>query len=138
MVAIKEIIGLARTLKVLYVEDNPEARESTADLLSNIFRDVVVAVDGEDGLEKFDQKRDFDLIITDINMPKMSGIEMIARIRDTKRELPVLVLSAHGEIKYLTEAEKLGIDGYLLKPIESKPFMDTIAKTVKQIVTTQN
>ena len=128
----KKLMDFAKELRLLYVEDNKEARESTLRLLNNIFSDITVAVNGQEGLEKFHSK-DFDLILTDINMPKMSGIEMITKIREVNHDVPILMLSAHNESEYFIETIKHGIEGFLLKPIELNQFMDMIKRSIEKI-----
>ena len=128
----KELVSFSKTLKLLYVEDNENARVSMLKMLKNIFVDIVVAVDGKEGLEKF-QKSKFDLIISDINMPQMNGIEMIEKMREIDEEVPILILSAHDETNYFLELIKLGVDGFLLKPINLHQFMKLITKIVDKI-----
>ena len=128
----KKLMKFAQGLQVLYVEDNEEARESTLGLLDNIFDNITTAVNGEDGLEKF-KKDNFDLILTDINMPKMNGIEMITKIRELNRDIPILILSAYNESGYFIETIKQGVEGYLLKPIDLSQFVDMINKAVEKI-----
>ncbi len=127
-----KLIKFAQGLRVLYVEDNKEARESTLGLLENIFDNITTAVNGEDGLEKF-EKGSFDLILTDINMPKMNGMEMIDKIRETDKDVPILILSAYNESGYFIETIKQGVEGYLLKPIDLDQFLDMIKKAVEKI-----
>ena len=127
-----KLIKFAQGLRVLYVEDNKEARESTLGLLENIFDNITTAVNGEDGLEKF-KKGSFDLILTDINMPKMNGMEMIDKIRETNKDVPILILSAYNESGYFIETIKQGVEGYLLKPIDLDQFLDMIKKAVEKI-----
>ena len=98
-----KLFEFAKTLKVLYVEDNEQARESTVSLLSNIFSNIEVGVDGKDGLEKFKEQK-FDLVITDINMPIMNGLEMIEEIKKIDKDIPVIIISAHSENNYLLKA----------------------------------
>jgi len=126
------LIELGKDLKVLYVEDNKIARESTQNLLNNFFQNVVVAADGVQGLEEF-QKDRFDLIIADINMPKMNGIDMIEKIRQTDQEIPILITSAYSDSEYFVETIKLGVEGYLLKPIDLEQFTMMLQKTVEKI-----
>lgn len=126
----KEMMELAKKMRVLYVEDNEEARESMVGLLQNIFDDVTIATDGEDGLKKFRQIDGIDLIITDINMPKMNGMEMVAKVREEDEDVFILILSAHNEAEYFAESNKQRVDGYLYKPLESKQFIDTISGVV--------
>lgn len=122
----------AQELHVLYVEDNQEARESTLGLLNNIFHNITLATNGEEGLEKF-QKGNFDLILTDINMPKMNGIEMVTKIREVNQHVPILILSAYNESGFFIETIKQGVEGYLLKPIDLKQFIDMLNKSVEKI-----
>jgi CheY-like chemotaxis protein len=120
MFDIKETIATFENLKVLYVEDNQDARESTVDLLRNIFKDVIVAVDGQDGLEKFYHKKDFyDLIISDINMPKIGGIEMVRTIKQERDDISVFLLSAYNEAECPSEIE---VDARLSKPLSFDEF----------------
>ncbi len=128
----KELIKITQSLKILYVEDNEAARESTLGLLNNIFNDITIAIDGQDGLEKF-KANTLDLVLTDINMPKMNGIEMIAKIRELNKDIPILILSAYNESGYFIETIKQGVEGYLLKPIDLKQFIDMIKKATEKI-----
>ena len=129
---IKELIEFSKTLKILYVEDNEEAREQTLKLLVNFFNDIVVAIDGADGLEKFNNEK-FDLILTDINMPKLNGIEMLKQIRDKDEEIPCIIISAHNEDNYFMETIRLSVDGYILKPIDFMQFSSSLRKTIEKI-----
>lgn len=124
---LKSIITQSRNLKLLYVEDNESARASTIGVLKEFFDDIFVAVDGEDGVQKFKENK-IDIIITDINMPKMNGLEMLATIRKIDKDVFVLVFSAYNEAKYFVESIKLGVDGYLLKPLDMKQFLEVISK----------
>ncbi len=129
---LKNLVQFSRTLKILYVEDSLEAREQTLKLLENFFADIVVAVDGKEGLEKF-YRNDIDLIFTDLNMPHMDGISMLKKIRETNDTIPYIVLSAHNEPDYFMETIKLGVDGYILKPIEIEQFSTLLYKIIEKI-----
>ncbi len=133
----KEILEFSKHLKVLYVEDNEEAREATLGFLSNIFEDITVAVNGEDGLEKFKEaqakQHPFEILFTDINMPLMNGIEMIKQVKESDSEVPCIILSAHNESNYFLDSIKLGVDDYILKPIEIKQFLDTVYKVISRL-----
>lgn len=123
----KNLDIFTRKLKVLYVEDNEDSRTATLGFLFNIFDDITTAKHGRDGLDKF-KEFSFDLILTDINMPKMTGIEMIEEIRKLNQDIPILVLSAYNEPSYFIETIKQGVEGYLLKPIVLKQFLHMIQK----------
>ncbi|MEA3354002.1 MAG: EAL domain-containing protein, partial [Campylobacterota bacterium] len=129
---LKRLQKFSKTLKVLYVEDNKEARESTYETLSEFFDNITIAIDGKDGLEKFKESK-FDIVITDINMPKMNGIDMIRTIREEDQSIPILIISAYSESGYFIETIKLGVEGYLLKPIDLKQFINMISKTIEKI-----
>ena len=122
--------------KLLYVEDNKEAREATLGIFEEFFGDIFIAVDGKDGYEKFIKNyEDIDLIITDINMPNMNGMEMITKIKESKlKEVPILILSAHNEVNYFINSIRVGVNGYLLKPIDIEQFVASlcqISQTIK-------
>ncbi len=129
---IKQLKKLCANYKLLYVEDDNVARETSLELFSNFFDFIDIAKDGSDGLKQFNAK-DYDLIITDIKMPKLDGIEMFRAIRETNKEIPVLFLSAHNESSFFVEAIKLGVNGYLLKPLNIEQFKFQIAKTIEEI-----
>ena len=121
----KKLIKFTKTLKVLYVEDNIQARDSLEGLLRNYFSDITLAGDGLDGLQKF-RNSPFDLIITDIKMPKMNGIEMIKNIRDIDEDTPIIVSTAHQDQEFLISCIELGTNDYLLKPINHKQLTRAI------------
>lgn len=130
--SLKQLVGLGKTLRVLYVEDHPESRKSTLFLLENFFDLVTVAVDGMDGLEKF-QEGQYDLIISDINMPNMNGIEMLTKIKKLDNQIPCILLSAHNDISYFLDAIELSVDGYIVKPVGFKQLINTLNKTLYKI-----
>jgi diguanylate cyclase (GGDEF)-like protein len=127
-----EIEKETKNLPLLYVEDNSEARSSTLLILNQFFDNIEIAIDGQDGYEKF-QKGNYSLIMTDINMPRMNGIDMIREIRKTNLSIPVIVLSAYNEQNYFTESIKVGIEGYLLKPIDIEQFLEIMHRVIERI-----
>ncbi|MEA3372436.1 MAG: diguanylate cyclase, partial [Campylobacterota bacterium] len=121
-----------KSIRLLYAEDNAEAREETLEVLHMFFDDICVAHNGAIALEHYRDKR-FDLIITDINMPVLNGLDLIARIRETDRTTPILIVSVHNEREYLKRGIGLGISGYILKPMELVTFLETIESSVEKI-----
>ncbi len=130
---IKALASISKTLRLLYVEDNAITRLETLTMLKNFFDDIVVAEDGEEGLEKF-KTCEFDLIISDINMPKMNGLEMLEAIRKEDKEIVFIIISAYNDSKHFSTSIKLGTDGYLLKPLETEGFLATLQKATSKIV----
>ena len=132
MQELSEIISATKELKLLYVEDNKEARNSTLNILHEFFDDIVIGIDGEDGLKKF-QENHIDLIITDINMPKMNGLEMLKKIKILDEDIISLVFSAYNEASFFVDSIKIGVEGYLLKPIDFNQFLSILNKVTQKI-----
>ena len=128
-----KLVEKTKDINVLYVEDDEQVRLHIRLLLDTIFTKVTEATDGEDGLEKFKSKK-FDLVITDINMPKMNGIELINNIRKLHTGIPIVVISAHGEFENMFDAILAGIDGFILKPLALDQFLQTISKAIDKTI----
>ncbi len=129
---LEDILASSKDLKLLYVEDDEEARKSVLYILREFFDDIIIGVNGGDGFEKF-TNNSIDLIITDINMPVLNGLEMIEKIRHLDNDIPILILSAHNEVEYFMQSIQLGVDGYLLKPIQLEQFMKILSKSIKNL-----
>ena len=105
------------TLTVLYVEDSKTTRESISILLNNKFKKVLVGKDGYEGLTlSKNYKDEIDMVITDVNMPNLSGIEMVRELRKIDINVPVIFTSAYTDSNLLLGAMELGITDYLVKP----------------------
>jgi len=115
---------------LLYVEDDEVIRTFLAKRLEPRVSKLYLATDGQDGLEKFKQFKP-DVVLTDVTMPLMNGIEMAEKIKKIDESIPIIIASAHNDSKFLLDAIALGIDGYLLKPIDKKKLFDTLEKKVK-------
>ncbi|NOR57275.1 MAG: response regulator, partial [Sulfurimonas sp.] len=126
------LIQSTKKLNILYVEDDKIARDSTLKFLETFFLRIDTAVDGEQAYAKKHLKK-YDIIITDINMPKLSGIELIKKIRKDDASIPILILSAYDDRDYFVQSIKFGVDGYILKPVELGQFYTIISKIVKRI-----
>lgn len=123
---------LIRKLKVLYVEDDRVHREELSDYLSRRVGRLYLADDGEQGLEKFEALSP-DLVITDLRMPKMSGIELAQNIRKVNKTVPIIVLTALSDKDTILETVKIGILDYVLKPVDVKELVRVITKAVSTI-----
>ena len=132
MVDVTQIVKYLQNLHLLYVEDNSDARESTLMILNEFFEHITIAEDGQDGFEKF-KENNIDLIITDINMPRLDGLGMIAKIRELDSKVSILVLSAYNESGFFMESIKLDVDGYLLKPVDMQQFLAMLDKVTQKI-----
>jgi response regulator RpfG family c-di-GMP phosphodiesterase len=130
MVEIEKLIVKTKKLTLLYVEDNEDARLSTQLVLEEFFKDIVFALDGEDGYRQFQNNESIDIVLTDLNMPRRNGIEMIKAIREIDKTTPILILSACDELEseYETLKTPLNLGDFILKPMELEKFLDAVAK----------
>ncbi|WP_320033967.1 diguanylate cyclase [Halarcobacter sp.] len=126
----KEIL---KEINVLYVEDEDEVREFTSKTISSIVNQVVVAKDGKEGLEKYYENNQLNLILTDINMPRMGGLEMCNIIREKDKEIPIVITSAHSDPNFLKEAIDVNVSSYAMKPIDLYHLIDSMIKAVEPI-----
>ncbi|MDQ7061394.1 MAG: response regulator [Sulfurimonas sp.] len=129
---LSDILKYTKNMTLLYVEDNQEIRESSLLIFKDLFNDVVIGVDGEDGINKFYEKK-IDIVITDIRMPKLNGLEMARKIIKFDDTLPIIINSAHTETEYFTQAIELNVAGYLLKPFSIDNFLKTMITIVEKI-----
>lgn len=132
MIKAKHLKEFTKDLKVLYVEDDKELLLSTSTLLKNLFLSVDTASNGEEGLKKF-ATSEYDVIISDINMPIINGIDMIREIKEKNIEQVVVVTSAHDESEYLMKLIDMGVDSFILKPVELQKLINTLYKVCKII-----
>ncbi|QSZ40772.1 response regulator [Sulfurimonas aquatica] len=122
----------ASECSVLYVEDDELIRSQTASFLGRFFPDVVLAEDGAIGLAKY-KERKFDIVITDINMPNMNGIELIVAIREISYEQIVLVTSAYNDSENLMKLINLNVMRFVHKPFNNKQFLYVIYKIAEEL-----
>lgn len=106
-----------KELIILVVEDEIKTRESMINVLSERFSKVIGAQNGDEGLKKF-KKFKPDLVITDIAMPIMDGLDMAREIKEISDDVPIVVLSAYSEKERLLRSIDIGIDKYLIKPVD--------------------
>ena len=116
--------------RVVYAEDEEGVRRSVAEMLELLFKEVYLASDGQEALELYEDHKP-DLIITDIKMPRMSGIELVRAIRETGSSTPIIVISAHTEVDYMLDAIELSLVRYIVKPITETKLMSALEKFVE-------
>ena len=119
-----------RKIRVLYVEDEEDILRFASMVLEDYVDKLFIARNGKEALEIL-KKENIDLIITDILMPKISGIELIREIKKNPLcDTAVIVATAHTETQYLLECIELRVDGYILKPIDVDELLKTILKAI--------
>lgn len=121
---------LEKIESILYVEDEQSAREELSEFLKYFCKKLYVAKDGQEGLELY-KKYDPEIIVTDIKMPKMNGIEMAKAIFAINQETHIIFTTAFTEIEYLQQAIEIHTDGYVIKPINLEILDDILKKVIK-------
>ncbi len=129
---LKELKELASNLVVLYTEDDSDIAGTMTSYLAKFFKEVVYAVNGEDGLNLY-KEGEFDLVITDIRMPKMNGLDMSYEIKQINPNQNIIIISAYSEIENFVSSIKLGIDGYIIKPVNYVDMNNLLYKMAKKI-----
>ena len=121
-------------MKIVIVEDEPRIREGIAMLLGRLgpeYQVVASAENGKIGLEKILETRP-DLIITDVKMPEMDGVQMLTALRQQGIQTQAVVLSAYSDFSYAQKTMKLGVKDYLLKPIDRESFLEVLKEAGAQ------
>ncbi len=120
-----------KPLTILYVEDNDDVARMTAMVLEDYMDRILLAKNGLEALDIFNT-HNIDIVLTDILMPKMSGIEFARKVREGKHntQCPIVIATAHTEVHYLLDAIGLGVDGYILKPIDVQELLATLHKAI--------
>jgi len=117
---------------VLFVEDDDEVREKVSLRLQRQFRNVYMARDGEEGWNLYVEKRP-DILFLDINLPKLSGIELLKKVREKDYNTKAVMLTAHSNIEYLLQTNQLKLTKYIVKPLTREVLNETINILVKEM-----
>ncbi len=120
-------------ISVLYVEDEKILRNVYQTILGKRVRELYIAENGENGLHVFREKKP-DLVITDIKMPVMNGLEMSKKILREDPDAKIIIMSAYGQPQYFIQAIEFGVKGFLLKPVNNEKLFDSIASQAKSIL----
>lgn len=128
----KDFFKNVKKLTVLYVEDDDSTREELEYFLENKVKKLYVAKNGQEGFELF-EKYNPDLIITDIQMPIMTGIKMIKLIKQINQDIPIIIITAFNDAEHLFEAIKLNLTNYLTKPLNLFALSEVLSTIAKNI-----
>jgi len=121
-----------KELTILIVEDDQEAREALVSMIELDFKYVYSAKDGCEGLELFEKYKP-DIILTDIQMPCMSGIDMIKKIKEGSHDVLAIFISAYSDVKTMLNAIDLKIDAYIVKPFLYQDILGKIDSNLSLI-----
>lgn len=112
-------------LTILYVEDEAMIRQNAVEYLGRICKNVLEAEDGFQALKIYERDKP-DIIISDIKMPYMNGLEMTKKIRQNDKTIPIIIATAHTETEYLLKAVELQLVKYIIKPITSAKLKEAL------------
>ncbi|MCG5054536.1 MAG: response regulator [Myxococcales bacterium] len=118
--------------RVLVVDDSPSVRQQVGMALSQAGYDVVEAGDGTEGVSKISADKAIGLVICDVNMPRMNGLEMIEVVKKepANSALPIIVLTSEGQPALIERAKKAGAKGWIVKPFKA----DLLVAAVKKLL----
>lgn len=138
MLNLQTIYEETKRLSLLFVEDDAALRMRTVEVLEDYFYRVDSAEDGIDALEKYKRhcdakKNPYDLVISDIRMPRMDGVELTTELYALREDQPIIILSAHTEPEYLLALINIGVASFITKPIQHHAMLDTLYKVCKKI-----
>jgi len=131
---LEQLVALSAKMSILYAEDDFELRETTASVFQDLQFNVELADNGKEALEKYlANPLGYDIVITDLNMPFMGGMELIKQIQQHHFDQAIIVISAHNETEFFLESIRNNVLGYILKPIDFEQLIETLYKTCAAI-----
>ena len=124
--------NINKNIKILYVEDDEIARENGVEYLEKFFEQIYEASDAIKALQLY-EKHQPDIIITDIQMPKLNGLEFVKKIRQKDKKTQIIIITAFCDRDYLLKAIELGLVKYLVKPVREKEFEEALFLCVNSL-----
>ena len=117
---------------VLFVEDDIQVREKVSSRLRRYFKNVYVACDGEEGWSMYLHHKP-DILFLDINLPKLSGIDLLKRVRESDYSTKAVMLTAHSDLDFLLSGNQLKLTKYIVKPLSREVLNETIDMLVNEM-----
>ncbi len=120
--------------KILVVDDEAEIRRTIGLQLEGTIYEVLEAEDGEKGIQVLDNENilEIDVIICDVRMPKVNGIEAVAYFRENYGSIPIIVLTGYPDVQLAVDFMKSGVVDYLVKPVEKHLLVEAVGKAARQ------
>jgi len=139
MADFNDVYNLTKNLKVLYIEDDFNFKKETSEIFNDIFSSVTTANNGEEGLNKYknyftENKKYFDIVLTDLNMPKKDGLNLIKEIYEINQYQVIIVISAYNTQENLLELVNIGIEQFLTKPLKYDNMLETFIQSANKII----
>ena len=128
----KDVIAKLQNLTLLYAEDEEGIRKNIADSLSYYVKEVIEASNGAEAFELYEQKKP-DIILSDIHMPILNGIEFVKKVRQIDKKIPIIMITAHTDKEYLLQAVELKMEKYIVKPIGLEVLFEVFKKCLDTI-----
>ena len=125
------MINKVQPYNVLFIEDEKDIRDNYIKYLKRHFLNVYEAVDGEDGYSVYKDKKP-EIIIVDINLPKLNGLDLVKKVRQEDQTVKVIILTAYSDTKYLLDASELKLVKYLVKPITRSELKSALDIAVEE------
>ena len=123
---------LLKDLRILYVEDEEDIRRNAVEYLKRIAKEVLEAGDGKEAIKVWSEEQP-DIIITDISMPRLNGLDMARYIRSKDQDVQIIVATAYTDTDYLMQAVELNLVKYLVKPITKDKLMSALGQSIEKI-----
>ncbi len=134
---VRELLLYSKSLDVLYVEDEEISQALYASIFEDIFSKIDIANDGIEAME-FYASNHYDLVISDVCMPRMDGLELSKTILNKNPKQQIIIMSAFNEQEQLDEIAKIGISDVLLKPVQNDDLMNALEKVSKTAFNKKN
>jgi len=123
---------LLKDLRVLYVEDEDDVRRNAVEYLKRIVKEVFEAKDGKEAITLWRDVKP-DIIITDINMPRLNGLDMARYIRSKDQDVQIIIATAYTDTDYLMKAVELNLVKYVVKPITKEKLLGALSRSIEKI-----
>ena len=118
--------------KIVVIDDSRTARQQVSNALAGTAYELIEAVDGNDGLSKIAMHHDVSLVICDVNMPNMNGLDMLRALRADQpaARMPIVMLTTEAQPELLQQAKQAGVKGWIVKPFKPELFLAAVRKLV--------
>jgi DNA-binding response OmpR family regulator len=126
------MIDILKNFTILYVEDDEMVRKNAVEYLSRISKKVLQAENGKEAIKIYKEEKP-DIIITDISMPKLNGLDMASFIRTEDKNVQIIVATAHSDTEYLMQAVELQLVKYIIKPVTKEKLLEALEKSMELI-----
>lgn len=126
-----------KTLNILYIEDEEKIRNNVEKTLQLILNNVYTASNGQEAIDLL-ELNEVDIILSDISMPNMNGIELAKEVRKTNKKIPIILLTAHTDTNFLLEATRLKLIDYMIKPLDFNLLKNALINASTEIYESGN